>query len=61
MMKGINLPIERRDTNGRLNPGSVGKMWTDLGKSQKSDYPTLEFVGKDRLIVFSSTWSDGLG
>ena len=48
-------------TNGLLNPGSVGKMWTDPGKSQKSDCPTLEFVGEDRLIVFSSTWNDGLG
>ena len=37
-------------------------MWTDPGKSKKSDWPTLEFVGEDRLIVFSSTWSDhGLG
>ena len=48
-------------TNGRLNSGSVGKMWADPGKSQKSDCPTLKFVGEDRLIVFSSTWNDGLG
>ena len=36
--------------NGRLNPGSV-EMWTDPGKSQKSDCPTLEFVGEDRGLI----------